>query len=121
MCSWKLCLVPGGSTDACSMVLAPWAPQNLREPVCTASRFKGFLLPVPSLLHIGGHHAVLPSTPRPPDYLSTWHESVQQLYKRVQVLFPVYRCGKWSTKSLVHLPTVTQMVSSRAGIGTQAG
>ena len=50
------------------------------------------------------------------DYLSTWHESVQQLCKRVQVLFPVYRCGKWSTKRLVHLPTVTEMVSSRAGI-----
>lgn len=79
-----LCLVPGGSTDVCNMVSPPWAPQNLREPVCTASCFKGFLLPFPSLLQIGGHHAVLPSMrPPPPYYPSSWHESIQQLYTRV--------------------------------------
>ena len=62
MCSWKLSVwFLGGSTDACSMVLPSWDPQNLREPVCTASCFKGFLLPFPSLLQVRRHHAVLPS------------------------------------------------------------
>lgn len=111
-----LCLVPGGSTDVCNMVSPPWAPQNLREPVCTASCFKGFLLPFPSLLQIGGHHAVLPSMRPPPHIIRAvgmnQYSNCTQGY-RFDSLFTDVEGGY--TKRLVHLPTVTQVVSSRAG------
>lgn len=36
-----------------------WAPQDFREPVCTACCAKGFLIPFCVLVYAEGHHAVL--------------------------------------------------------------